>query len=40
VVARGELSDHKKVLICGVILTYDGLEGHFLDLGNGDRLID
>jgi glycosyltransferase involved in cell wall biosynthesis len=27
------LSDRKKVLICGVIFGYGGLEGHFLDLG-------
>ena len=27
------MSDHKRVLICGVIFGYGGLENHFLDLG-------
>jgi hypothetical protein len=36
VVAGGELSDHKKVLIFGVIFGYGGLECHFLDL---DKLL-
>ncbi len=27
------MSDRKRVLICGVLFGYGGLEGHFLDLG-------